>query len=109
MPSPLLVGELLFLLGDGGVMTCLEARTGKEVWQERLGGEYVASPVGAGDRVYCFSQDGRGVVLKAGHTFEVLARNKLDAGCMASPAIADGALFLRTRTHLYRIQSSSPQ
>lgn len=105
MPSPLRVGDLLYLLGDNGVMTCLEARTGKELWQERLGGEYVASPAGAGDWIYCFSRDGQAAVLKAGRRFEVLARNKLDAGMMASPAISDGALFLRTKTHLYRIQS----
>jgi outer membrane protein assembly factor BamB len=104
MPSPLLVGELLFLLGDSGVMTCFEAQTGKEVWQERIGGEHVASPVCVGGRIYCFAQDGKAAVLKAGPTFEVLARNKLDAGLMASPAISNGALFLRTKTHLYRIE-----
>ncbi len=108
MPSPLLVGDLLFLLGDSGVMTCLEAQTGKEVWQERVGGEYIASPVWARERIYCFSNDGKTAVLKAGRTFAVLARNKLDAGFMASPAISDGALFLRTKTHLYRIQSGVP-
>lgn len=109
MPSPLLVGDLLYLLGDGGVVTCLEARTGKEVWQERLGGEYVASPVHAAGRVYCFSQDGKTTVLKVGRSFEVLARNKLDAGFMASPAVSDGAFFLRSKTHLFRIQSSPLQ
>ncbi|HEY9175814.1 MAG TPA: PQQ-binding-like beta-propeller repeat protein [Verrucomicrobiae bacterium] len=106
MPSPLLKDDLLFLLGDSGVMTCLEARTGKEVWQERLGGEHVASPVCAGDRIYCFSQDGRAAVVKADRSFEVLARNKLEDGLMASPAILDKALILRTKTHLYRIESA---
>jgi outer membrane protein assembly factor BamB len=109
MPSPLLVGDLLFLLGDSGVMTCLEARTGQEIWQERIGGEYAASPVSAGGRIYCFAQDGKAAVLKAGRRLEVLARNTLDAGFMASPAISDGALFLRTRTHLYRIQTETPK
>ncbi len=105
MPSPVLVGDLLYLLGDSGIVTCLEAQTGKEVWQERVGGEYVASPVHASGRICCFATDGKAVVLKAGRSFEVLARNKLDAGLMASPAISDGALFLRTKKHLYRLQS----
>lgn len=104
MPSPVLVGELLFLLSDGGIATCLEAATGKELWQERLGGEYAASMFSVGDRIYCFSQDGKATVLKAARTFEIAAVSRLDGGFMASPAVLGNALILRTKTHLYRIE-----
>ena len=106
MPSPVLVGELLFLLSDGGIATCLEAATGKELWQERLGGEYAASMLYANDRIYCFSQEGKATVLKPSRTFEILATSKLDGGFMASSAVIGNAFILRTRTHLYRIEDA---
>ena len=107
MPSPVIVGELLFLLSDGGIATCLEAATGKELWQERLGGEYAASLLSAGDRIYYFSQDGKATVLKAARTFEIAAVSRLDGGFMASPAVLGHAFILRTRTHLYRIEDQA--
>ena len=103
-PSLLLVGELLFMIDDGGVSSCLEARTGAEVWRERIGGNYSASPLYAEDRLYFFSEEGKVTVVGAGREFKVLAENKLDDGFMASPAVAGKALFLRTKTHLYRIE-----
>ena len=106
MPSPVLVGELLYLLSDGGIATCLEAATGKELWQERLGGEYAASMLYANDRIYCFSQEGKATVLKPSRTFEILATSKLDGGFMASSAVIGNAFILRTRTHLYRIEDA---
>jgi outer membrane protein assembly factor BamB len=109
MPSPVLVGELLFLLSDGGIATCLEAATGKELWQERLGGEYAASMFYANDRIYCFSQDGKATVLKPSRTFEILNVSRLDGGFMASPAVIGNAFVLRTRTHLYRIEDIGSQ
>jgi outer membrane protein assembly factor BamB len=107
MPSPVIVGELLFLLSDGGIATCLEAATGKELWQERLGGEYAASLLSAGDRIYYFSQDGKATVLKAARTFEIAAVSRLDGGFMASPAVLGHTFILRTRTHLYRIEDKA--
>ena len=107
MPSPVIVGELLFLLSDGGIATCLEAATGKELWQERLGGEYAASLLSAGDRIYYFSQDGKATVLKAARTFEIAAVSRLDGGFMASPSVLGHAFILRTRTHLYRIEDKA--
>ena len=107
MPSPVLVGELLFLLSDGGIATCLEAATGKELWQERLGGEYAASMLYANERIYCFSQDGKATALKPSRTFEILNVSRLDAGFMASPAVIGNAFILRTKTHLYRIEDST--
>jgi outer membrane protein assembly factor BamB len=103
-PSVLLEGDLLFMINDVGILTCLEAKTGNVVWRERLDGTYSATPVSAGGRVYFFSEDGKATVIAAGRQFKRLAENYLDEGFMASPAIAGSALFLRTRTHLYRIE-----
>jgi outer membrane protein assembly factor BamB len=105
-PSLLLAGELLFMVNDGGVVTCLDARTGAEVWRSRLTDSYSASPVSVDGRVYFFSEDGKATVIEAGRTFKVLAENSLDDGFMASPAIDGQAFYLRTRTHLYRIESA---
>jgi outer membrane protein assembly factor BamB len=104
-PSPVLVEDLLYMVSDEGVVTCLEAATGKQVWRERIGGNYAASPIYADGRLYFFSQQGKATVLKAGRTCEVLATNTLESGFMASPAVSEKALFLRTKTHLYRIES----
>ena len=105
-PSLLLLGDLLFMINDGGIVTCLEAGTGREVWRSRLTDSYSASPVAADGRVYFFSEDGKATVIEAGRAFKVLAENSLDDGFMASPAIDGQALYLRTRTHLYRIENA---
>ncbi len=102
--SPILVAGLLYMVSDDGMLTCLEAATGRQVWHERIGGQYAASPIYADGRLYFFNQQGKTSVLRPGRTFELLATNKLDDGFMASPAVAGKALFLRTRTHLYRIE-----
>lgn len=104
-PSPLLVDDLIYTIGDQGVATCLEAITGKTVWMERIGGNYSAAPLFAGGHVYFFSEDGKTTVFKPGRTFERVSENQLDDGFMASPAASDGALFLRTRKNLYRIEN----
>jgi outer membrane protein assembly factor BamB len=103
-PSPLLVGDELYLVADGGLASCLDARTGRAHWQRRIAGTYSASPLHAAGRVYCLAEDGSAVVLRAGKKFEVLARNTLGERTLASPAAADGALFVRTAGHLYRLQ-----
>jgi len=108
MPSPLLVDDLLFMVNDGGIASCLEAATGKEIWQERIGGEYASSLLYADGRVYCFSQQGKATVLNASRTFEVLAVNELAEGFMASPAVDGKAVILRTKTSLYRIGDAVP-
>jgi len=105
-PSPLLVGDLLYLVGDSGIVTCLEAKTGREVWKERVGGNYSASPVYADGRLYLFSEEGKTTVLKPGRAFEPLVVNQLNGGFMASAAIAGRAFYLRTKTHLYRIEAA---
>ena len=103
-PSLLLVDKLLFMIDDNGVATCLEATTGAEVWRERIGGNYSASPIYAEGRIYCFSEEGKTTVIEAGPQFRKLAENKLEDGFMASPAVAGKALFLRTKKQLYRVE-----
>jgi outer membrane protein assembly factor BamB len=105
-PSLLLVGDLIFMIGDTGIASCIQAKTGEVVWTARLDGSYSASPVSAEGRVYAFSEEGKATVIEAAPQFKVLAENRLDDGFMASPAVAGSALFLRTRTHLYRIEDT---
>lgn len=106
-PSPTLVDGLLYLLADNSTFSCLDAATGEEVWRARLGGNFMASPIYADGRLYCSSVQGKTTVLKAGRAHEVLAENRLDSGFMASPAVSGRTLFLRTKTHLYRVESGS--
>ncbi len=106
-PSILLIDDLIYMIGDTGIATCVEAKTGEIVWQQRIGGEYSASPVYADGKIWMFSEEGKTTVIKPGRTFEKLAENNLDDGFLASPAIAGKAFYLRTRTHLYRIEKPS--
>jgi len=106
-PSLLLAGDLLIMVNDSGVATCLDAHTGTEIWKARLGDSYSASPVSAAGRVYFFSEDGKTTVIEAGRAFKVLAENHLDDGFMATPAIDGRALYLRTKTALYRVEDSA--
>jgi outer membrane protein assembly factor BamB len=103
-PSILLVDDLIYMIGDTGIASCIDAKTGEQVWQQRIGGEYSASPVYADGRLWFFSEDGKTTVLKPGRVFEQVADNRLDQGFLASPAVAGKAFYLRTRTHLYRIE-----
>jgi outer membrane protein assembly factor BamB len=103
--SPLLVDGLIYDAAEESFVTCVEARTGTVVWSERIGGKYAASPIYADGRLYFFSQEGTTTVLKPGRALEVLATNMLADGFMASPAASGKAFFLRTKTHLYRIES----
>ena len=102
-PSPVVLDGLLYMLSDNGAVTCLEASSGKTVWRELLGGNYLASPIHDGERIYFFSAAGKTTVIRADRTFEKLAENQLSSGFMASPAVAGDSLILRTKTHLYRI------
>ena len=105
-PSLLLHDDLLFMVNDNGVVACVEAKTGAEVWTARLNQTYSASPISAGGRVYFFGEDGKATVIEAGRTFKVIAENTLDDGFMATPAIDGNALYARTKTHLYRIEGA---
>jgi outer membrane protein assembly factor BamB len=104
-PSILLVDDLIYMIGDTGIVSCIGAESGEVIWQQRIGGEYSASPVYADGRLWFFSEDGATTVLKAGRVFERVAESRLDEGFLASPAVAAKAFYLRTRTHLYRIEN----
>jgi len=106
-PSMLLVGDELYMTSDGGVTTCLDAKSGDEYWSERTGGGMSASPVYAEGRIYLQDEEGLGTVLEAGTEFEELARNRLDGRTLASYALDDGAIYIRSETHLYRIGEKS--
>lgn len=102
-PSLLLAGDLLMMCDDKGVASCSDAKTGKQHWKERLGGEMSASPVLAAGRVYFCDQNGKTHVVAAATGYKIEAVNKLDAGFMASPAVSGDDLILRTKTHVYCI------
>ena len=102
-PSPLVVGDELYFVSDAGIATCADARTGRVHWNERLGGGFSASPVAADGRIYFQNEEGVGFVVKAGRSFELLARNELGERTLASSAVDDGALYLRGAENLYRI------
>jgi len=101
---PVLVKGLLFQVTRGGVVTCTEAKTGKDLWEDRFQGQHLPSPIAAGDRLYFSNDRGDTHVIRAADKFEILAGNKLADAMTATPAVADGALFIRTKTALYRIE-----
>jgi len=107
-PSVLLVGDLIFMVNDTGIVSAVEAKTGTSVWTSRVAGTYSASPIAAAGRIYLFNEDGKATVIEAGREFKVLSESLLDEGFMASPAVVGDALILRTRTHLYRIEEARP-
>jgi outer membrane protein assembly factor BamB len=102
-PSPLVVGDELYVVNDGGIATCVDARSGALIWQQRLGGTYSASPVFADGRIYFLAEQGVTTVIAPGREFRRLATNTLDGGLLASMAVSGGSLFLRTDNHLYRL------
>jgi outer membrane protein assembly factor BamB len=106
-PSPLLVGDEVYMVSDRGVATCIDAKTGEACWTERLGGNYSASPMFADGRVFIFSEDGKTFVLEPGRKYHVLATNQLDGRIMASPAMLGRTIYLRTDKYLYRIEKKS--
>ena len=107
-PSLVIVGQELFMISDNGVATCLDAVTGDQIWQKRIGGNYSASLLHANGKVYFFNQSGTASVVQAGREFKTLATNSLNEGFMASPAVYRNSLILRTSGHLFRIQDEQP-
>ena len=104
-PSPLLVGEELYLINDGGIATCVDAKTGNEYWRVRLGGTHSASPIYADGRIYFLSEEGESVVIAVGKQYKVLATNQVDGQTLASMAVSGGSIFVRSQTHLYRLSN----
>jgi outer membrane protein assembly factor BamB len=107
-PSPLLVGNELYVVSDIGIASCLDAQTGETHWQQRLGGNYSASPIFGDGRIYFLSEEGTAIVIAPGTVFRRLAMNPLDGATLASMAVSAGSIFIRTDSHLYRIQNPKP-
>ena len=103
--SPVLVDGLIYACTDNGIGSCVEAATGRLVWRHRLRGEFSASPIYADGRIYFCNQEGETIVIEPGRTYLELARNRLDDGFMSSPIAVGHGLYLRTRSHLYRIET----
>jgi outer membrane protein assembly factor BamB len=102
VPSPIVDGELLFLLNDGGILSCLSAASGEKKWSKRVHGAYTSSPLLAGGRLYIVNEEGRTTVVKpSAAKGDVEATSDLNEECYASPVAAGGRIFLRTLNHLY--------
>jgi len=102
--SPVMVDGHIFLVNESGIVSCVEPKTGEIVWDDRLRGHFSASPIVANGRIYIASEMGDVFVVKADkEKFELVATNKHDDGFMASPAVSGNDLFLRSKSHLYRI------
>lgn len=106
-PSPVLVEDMIYLVTDGGVAACHEAKTGAQVWSQRLGGKaYSASALHADGTVYFFAEDGSAVAIKPGRTYAELGKGKLEGSrFMGTPAIAGKSFFIRSEAALYRIEN----
>jgi outer membrane protein assembly factor BamB len=110
MQTPIVVGDYLYCCKDNGVVTCFAARTGQQHYSERLGPGgrlgFTASSVAADGKIYFTSEEGTVYVVKAGPKFEILSTNDLGEPCMSTPAISEGGLFFRTKSHLIAIQGT---
>lgn len=103
-PSPIVVGDYVYTISNKGMISCFDAASGEMEYSEKLGGNFVASPIYAGGRLYIANVQGDTTVVKPGPVYEVLATNELDEGLMASPVAVGKALYLRTKTDVYRIE-----
>lgn len=101
-PSPLLVGEELYFVSDKGIASCVDAKTGKSHWFERLGGNYSASPIYANGRVLFLNETGVATWVKVGQSFVILGKNEVPGRTLATPAFSNGAMYLRTDETLYK-------
>jgi outer membrane protein assembly factor BamB len=103
VPTPVVAGDLLFLWHDRGTVSCHDVATGQQHWRQRIGGDFHSSPIRIGDRILAASRAGEVVVLAAAPKFELLARNVLDEPVVATPAVADDRLYIRTESTLFCI------
>ena len=108
-PTPLVYGNYFYTLLDRGFFTMHDAKTGDEIYGkqriERGAAAFTASPWAYNGKIFVLSEDGDTYVIDSGKEFEVVAKNSLDEMCMSTPAIADGGLYIRTRSKLYRISN----
>lgn len=101
--TPVAKGDWLFLWSDSGIVSCIDTSTGERLWRERVGGDFLGSPVRAGNRLFCISREGEVVVLAAREQYQLLGRNNLGEPSHSTPALADGVIYLRTFSHLIAI------
>jgi outer membrane protein assembly factor BamB len=92
------------MVSSGGIASCLNATNGEIIWKERIGSDFAASPLYVAGRIYFFDAQGVTTVVRPGDTYEALSRNELAAGCMASAAVVNHSLIIRTKAGLYRIE-----
>jgi len=109
VPTPLIYKDRLFIWGDGGVLCCRDLKTGKEIYRERVSGNFFSSPIFADGKIYCASRDGELVCVAAEGPFQILGRSRLESGVNATPAIANQRLFVRTDTHLFSVKGESKE
>jgi outer membrane protein assembly factor BamB len=102
-PSPLLVGDELYVVNDAGIATCVDARTGEVRWVKRLGGNFSASPILNGDRILFLNETGRATWVKPGREYVELGRCQIEGQTLATPAFSGGSMYLRTDTRLLKI------
>lgn len=105
VPTPVAQGDRLYSLYDKGIVTCLDLRSGSEIWRRRIPGEYFSSPLILGRKIYCISRTGTLVVLGTGDQFQLLGTSELGEGTHSTPAVADGVLVIRTFTKLLAVKS----
>lgn len=106
-PSPILVGDEIYVVSDIGVATCLDARTGKIHWKKRIGGNFSASPLYGAERIYFLNEDGETTIVAPKTSFRELGKNNVQGRTLASLAVSGKSLLLRTDTHLYRIEEKT--
>lgn len=106
-PSPIVAGDHLYMVNDIGILTAVDARTGRLVWQQRVPGNYSASPILAGGLMYVSSEEGVTTVIRPATTFEAVAVNRLDGEVLASPAVVGRSFYIRTADHLYRVTKTT--
>lgn len=106
-PSPILADDQLYTLSDAGILTHYAAESGNVVWRKRVGGDYSASPILHRDRLYLLSESGTMTIVSTGDRYKVFARNSVPGTTLASPAVNGNSLFIRTNTHLFRIDEQS--
>lgn len=102
---PVLHDGSIYSVTDNGVLSCIDADNGEEKWTGRVGGNFVASPIVAGGNIFLADEEGRTTIVRTGDKFEVVSKNVLDEGGKASPAVAKGAIFLRTAGNLYKLEA----
>lgn len=109
LSSPIIVGDEIYFVSALGIVTCLNAETGQQQWQHRLGGNFSSSPLAVGERIYFTSEEGTTTIVQAGRTYEQIAQNQLVPLVRASPAVCDGGLLLRTSESLYFLKGRVPK